>query len=219
MRNLDKEIWGMGWVVWKDNPTPVSSQKAEKSVPVESEGFWRAGTMKCWSKTRVKSRNFCRSGKLGIRGALAGKQRWEIHKLRLIFVVGMKIFTFCFIHSFFCLYIHLFLQLFICVFVCSFHTMLCCLFMLDGCIWYFGVLFDGALHRIKISIIITMHCNNHNSDNFEIMWMIWSSFFDFLKINIIWLIIIWWSFERSSLQIPSWEPVAFPHKSLPPPII
>ena len=40
-----------------------------------------------------------------------------------------------------------------------------------------------------------------------------------LKINIIWLIIIWWSFERSSLQIPSWEPVAFPHKSLPPPII
>ena len=47
MRNLDKEIWGMGWVVWKDNPTPVSSQKAEKSVPVESEGLWRAGTMKC----------------------------------------------------------------------------------------------------------------------------------------------------------------------------
>ena len=151
MRNLDKEIWGMGWVVWKDNPTPVSSQKAEKSVPVESEGFWRDGTMKCWSKTRVKSRNFCRSGKLGIRGALAGKQRWEIHKLRLIFVVGMKIFTFCFIYSFFCSYIHLFLQLFICVFVCSFHTMLCCLFMLDGCIWYFGVLFDGALHRIKIA--------------------------------------------------------------------
>ena len=44
----------------------------------------------CSGKNRETSRNFCRSGKLG--GAAAGKCRWEIHKLGIIFVAGMKIF-------------------------------------------------------------------------------------------------------------------------------
>ena len=52
------------------------------------------GELEQWRsrKNRETSRNFCRSGKLGLGGAAAGKCRWEIHKLGLIFVAGMKIF-------------------------------------------------------------------------------------------------------------------------------
>ena len=55
------------------------------------------GSLESWNngvqeRNRETSRNFCRSGKLGLGGAAAGKCRWEIHKLGLIFVAGMKIF-------------------------------------------------------------------------------------------------------------------------------